>query len=61
MKKIIYTQEWIAMHPYTRIDDVDIYYTNLANKIYHALDESCFLHKFGDIQDAKCLALCIAG
>ena len=61
MKKIIYTQEWIAMHPYTRIDDVDIYYTNLANKIYHALDESCFLHQFGDIQDAKCLALCIAG
>lgn len=61
MKKVIYTQEWVAMHPYTKVDDVDIYYTNLANKIYHALDESCLVHQFADTQDAKCLALCIAG
>lgn len=60
MKKIIFTQEWIMMHPYTKPSDVDIYYTNLANKIYHALDSACLVHQFHDPQDAKQVALCIA-
>lgn len=60
MKKVIFTQEWMSMHPYTKADDVDLYYTNLANKIYDALDKSCFVHQFKDVQDAKYLALCVA-
>lgn len=60
MKKIIFTQEWMAMHPYGKADDVDQYYTNLANRIYHALDGACFTHQFGNMQDAKMLALCLA-
>ncbi len=59
MKKIIFTQEWMAMHPYNKVEDTDLYYTNLANKIYHALDTTCFVHQFKDTQDAKLLALCI--
>ena len=61
MKKVIFTKEWMAMHPYGRPDDVDLYYTELANKIYHALDEACFTHSFKNVEDAKQLALCIAG
>ncbi len=60
MKKNIFTQEWMSMHPYTKIDDVDIYYTNLANRIYHALDTTCFIHQFNNPMDAKYLALCLA-
>lgn len=59
MKKNIFTQEWMSMHPYAKADDVDIYYTNLANKIYNALDSACFTHQFADVQDAKYVALCI--
>ena len=61
MKKVIFTQEWMAMHPYEKPDDVDQYYTELANEIYHALDEACFTHQFKNVEDAKQLALCIAG
>ncbi len=32
MSKITF-DEWLGMHPYEEIDDVDRYYTNLANKI----------------------------
>ncbi len=46
MKKVIFTQEWMAMHPYEKPNEVDQYYTELANEIYHALDEACFTHQF---------------
>ena len=46
MKKVIFTKDWMVMHPYGRPDDVDQYYTELANEIYHALDEACFTHGF---------------
>ncbi len=61
MKKIIFTQEWMMMHPYEKPDTVDQYYTELANSIYHALDEACFTHQFKNVDDAKNLALAIAG
>ena len=60
MKKVIFTQEWMAMHPYEKPDEVDQYYTELANEIYHALDEACFTHNFKNVEDAKQLALSIA-
>ena len=61
MKKVIFTQEWMEMHPYEKPDEVDQYYTELANEIYHALDEACFTHNFKNVDDAKHLALSIAG
>ena len=61
MKKVIFTQDWVAMHPYEKPNEVDQYYTELANEIYHALDDACFTHQFKDVEDAKQLALCIAG
>ena len=61
MKKVIFTQEWMAMHPYEKPDEVDQYYTELANEIYHALDEACYTHNFKNVDDAKRLALSIAG
>ena len=50
MKKVIFTQEWMAMHPYEKPNDVDQYYTELANEIYHALDEACFTHQFPNVE-----------
>lgn len=61
MKKIIFTQDWMAMHPYEKPDEVDQYYTELANKIYHALDEACFTHSFKNVDDAKQAALAVTG
>ena len=61
MKKVIFTQDWMAMHPYEKPNEVDQYYTELANEIYHALDEACFTHQFKNVEDAKQLALSIAG
>ena len=61
MKKVIFTQEWMTMHPYEKPNEVDQYYTELANEIYHALDEACFTHQFKNVEEAKQLALSIAG
>lgn len=61
MKKVIFTQEWIALHPYEKADETDLYYTELANEIYHALDEACYTHNFKNMDEAKQLALSIAG
>ena len=61
MKKIIFTQDWMAMHPYEKPDEVDQYYTELANKIYHALDDACFTHSFKNVEDAKQAALAVTG
>lgn len=60
MKKVIFTKEWMASHPYDKPNDVDLYYTELANNIYHELDESCFVHQFQNAVNAKMLAICIA-
>ena len=49
------------MHPYEKADETDLYYTELANEIYHALDEACYTHNFKNMDDAKQLALSIAG
>ena len=61
MKKVIFTQDWMAKHPYEKPDEVDQYYTELANEIYHALDEACFTHNFKNVEETKLLALSIAG
>ena len=53
MKKVIFTQEWIALHPYEKADETDLYYTELANEIYHALDEACYTHNFKNMDEAK--------
>lgn len=49
------------MHPYEKADETDLYYTELANEIYHALDEACYTHNFKNMDEAKQLALSIAG
>ena len=44
-----------------KADETDLYYTELANEIYHALDEACYTHNFKNMDEAKQLALSIAG
>ena len=39
MKKL-YPKEWAKWHPYKEIDEVDHYYTGVANKIYKILYDS---------------------
>ena len=37
MKKVIFTQEWIALHLYEKADETDLYCAELANETDHAL------------------------
>ena len=37
MKKI-YPKEWLELHPYQIVDEVDRYYTDVANQIYQVLN-----------------------
>ena len=30
----IYPKEWLEIHPYTATDGIDLYYTELANRLY---------------------------
>ena len=41
MKNIkIYPKEWLLLHPYKQSDSTDLYYTNIANRIYDMLEET---------------------
>ena len=60
MKKVVFTKDWMALHPYDKPDEIDLYYSELANEIYHALDEACFTHQFKNTEDGKNLAISIA-
>ena len=60
MKRKLFTKDWLSLHPYKTSDDVDLFYTKLANKIYQEQEDTCFNELFDDDEDAKHLALCIA-
>lgn len=60
MKKI-YPVEWLAFHPYKRIDEIDRYYTGIANKICAVLDEVEEQNLFQDEEASHHVALCLAG
>lgn len=59
MKKYLFSKDWVELHPYKSANNIDLYYTNLANKIYQKQEETCFNKLFDNIEDAKHLALCI--
>ena len=60
MKRVIFTKDWLELHPYKTADAVDQYYVSLANAIYFQLAELDFADLFDKKQDAKHLALCLA-
>lgn len=37
MKNKIYPKDWLSFHPYKQTDEVDLYYTKLANRLYECL------------------------
>lgn len=47
MKNInIFPQEWMSLHPYPQSTPVDLYYTDIANRIYDILEETGLIHSF---------------
>lgn len=47
MKNIkIYPKEWLHLHPYKQSDPTDLYYTNIANRIYDILEETHLANSF---------------
>lgn len=47
MKNIkIYPKEWLHLHPYKQSDPTDLYYTNIANRIYNILEETHLANSF---------------
>lgn len=47
MKNIkIYPKDWMQLHPYRQSDPTDLYYTNIANRIYDILVENNFANSF---------------
>ncbi len=47
MKNIkIYPKEWLHLHPYKQSDPTDLYYTNIANRIYDILKETHLANSF---------------
>ena len=47
MKNIkIYPKEWLLLHPYKQSDSTDLYYTNIANRIYDMLEETHLAYSF---------------
>lgn len=52
----IYSNEWIKIHPYTSVNDSDIYFTDLANRLY---SETVYLDFLPDsYKKSLCLYLC---
>lgn len=47
MKNIkIYPKEWLQLHPYKQSTPTDLYYTNIANRIYGMLEETHLAYSF---------------
>ena len=47
MKNIkIYPKEWLHLHPYKQSVPTDLYYTNIANRIYDILEETHLANSF---------------
>ncbi|WP_456087027.1 DUF3843 family protein [Parabacteroides sp.] len=47
MKDIkIYPKDWLQLHPYKQSDPTDLYYTNIANRIYDMLEETHLAYSF---------------
>ena len=47
MKDIkIYPKDWLQLHPYKQSDPTDLYYTNIANRIYGMLEETNLAYSF---------------
>ncbi|WP_277231801.1 DUF3843 family protein [Phocaeicola salanitronis] len=58
MKKI-YPKEWLELHPYQIVDEVDRYYTDVANQIYQVLNTPLADGMFEE-EDARYFSLCLA-
>lgn len=47
MKNIqIYPKDWLQLHPYRQSDPTDLYYTQIANRIYNILEETNLAYSF---------------
>ena len=57
MKKI-YPKEWLKLHPYQKVDEVDRYYTDVANQIYQVLNTPLADGMFEE-KDARYFSLCL--
>ena len=58
MKKI-YPKEWVKLHPYRQTDDIDHYYTDIANQIYQVLQTHLADGMFDDDEDIRYASLCL--
>lgn len=59
MKKI-YVKEWMELHPYTSSNEIDLFYTNIANKIYACLQTLFDVDVFKNDTNMRFTSLCIA-
>lgn len=60
MKNIkIYPKEWLLLHPYKQSDSTDLYYTNIANRIYDMLEETHLAYSF-EKDEVKQISMCMA-
>lgn len=59
MKNKIYPKDWLSCHPYKQSDGVDLYYTELANRLYECLERSSLDSELEE-SDKKRLAICLA-
>lgn len=59
MKRSIYTKEWLKLHPYKIADSTDNYYTDLANRIFQALQNTPLGLRL-DAEVKETMSLCIS-
>ena len=60
-KKFLYPADWVKMKPYNNVDEVDIYYTNIANRIYDELHDAHLDVLFASEQNLRIAVMSIAG
>lgn len=60
MKKVIFPKDWLQLQPYDTADDIDQYYTNIANQTYEIILSFGYDQYFDKKDEVKHLALCIA-
>lgn len=58
-KRTIFTKDWMTLHPFAQSDETDLYYANLADKVFALLEDSDYAKLLRNKGDMIYVSLCI--
>ena len=58
-KRTIFTKDWMTLHPFAQSDETDLYYANIADKVYALVEDSEYAKLMRNKGNMIYLSLCL--